>query len=285
MSWSESDSQTVFKLTEHFVYDVFTSREAVTGWSHIGTLVRIWERAQNVLLFGKTPQQSIYPVHRKKAFLSPPVLAVSPPRVLATSLERRKGSSELLARALNSVWQPDACFGNLGTQRWEHRASSPFPWSGTFPLQLAEQRSHRNATSRRKEQLVLRCPHSCSFAPCCFCSQEGGAVTVILWAGCCNTGIGKLAGGKGSRLRSKLDAKCVGRNLETSFFREGRQHQSLYWWCVGFRDKRGVPVAVTLTGRGCCPSQLLLLGCCSLRSCSVTQGLSRDAFCVRANNR
>lgn len=126
---------------------------------------------------------------------------------------------------------------------------------------------------------------SCSFAPCCFCSQEGGAVTVILWAGCCNTGIGKLAWGKGSRLRSKLDAKCVGRNLETSFFREGRQHQSLYWWCVGFRDKRGVPVAVTLTGRGCCPSQLLLLGCCSLRSCSVTQGLSRDAFCVRANNR
>lgn len=95
---------------------------------------------------------------------------------------------------------------------------------------------------------------SCSFAPCCFCSQEGGAVTVILWDGCCNTGIGKLAWGKGSRLRSKLDAKCVGRNLETSFFREGRQHQSLYWWCVGFRDKRSVPVAVTLADRGCCPS-------------------------------
>lgn len=154
--------------------------------------------------------------------------------VLATSLERRKGSSELLAGALNSVWQTAACFGNLGTERWEHRAGSPFPWSGTFPFQLAEHVPTETPRVEGGSNWFFVVLTSCSFAPCCFCSQEGGAVTGLLWDGCCNTGIGKLAWGKGSRLCSKLAAKCVGRNLETSFFREGRQHQSLYRWCVGF---------------------------------------------------
>lgn len=206
----------------------------------------------------------------EKLFCTLLLLAVSPSFVFwPPRLRGGRGNSELLAWALNSIWQIDACFGNLGTQRWEHRASSPFPWSGTFPFQLAEHRSHRNVRSnsscRRKEHWFFIFLTSCSFAPCCFCFQEGGAIIVILWDACCNIGIGKLAWGKGSRLCSKLDAKCVGRNLETSFFREGRQYQSLNWWCLAFCGKQSVPVAVTLTDRSCCPSQLLLLGCCRSR--------------------
>lgn len=46
---------------------------------------------------------------------------------LATLLERRKGNSELLEWALNSVWQIDACFGNLITQRWDMEQVLPSP--------------------------------------------------------------------------------------------------------------------------------------------------------------
>lgn len=51
---SESDSQNVFKLTEHLVCSVFTSREAITSLSLIGTLVHICKYAQNVLFSGKS---------------------------------------------------------------------------------------------------------------------------------------------------------------------------------------------------------------------------------------
>lgn len=114
---------------------------------------------------------------------------------------------------------------------------------------------------------------SSSFAPHHFCFQD--AVIVILQDTRCNTGIGKLSWGKERApdclLFSVPNFKCVGRNLETSTFREGRSYQSLYWWCLAFCEKQTVPVAVALRIRwqledgSYCPVQMLLLGCCRSR--------------------
>lgn len=144
---------------------------------------------------------------------------------LATLLEKRKGSSELLEWALKSVWQIDACFGNLITQRWEHRASSPFPWSGTFPFQLAEHRSHKNGRSnspcRTAEDWFFIFLISASFAPLHFHFQEVDAVVVIPWDTCYNLGIDRVSWGKKRApgclffffFCSKLDVECDGRYL------------------------------------------------------------------------
>lgn len=81
-----------------------------------------------------------------------------------------------------------------------HGASSPFPWSGAFPFQLAEHGSHKNGKSnspcRTAEDWFFVFLTSASFAPLHFHFQEVDAVVVIPWDTCCNLGIDRLSWGK-----------------------------------------------------------------------------------------